>query len=194
MSQPPLRWSETTNGPPACALRRLSMKRRWCEVRRPAHNRACSSPIRRDATAVRGPETCVQHSTSSVAEWRRKPRRDELSGKNSMTTSEKKSFRSGLALGLAGLVLAAAAFAWWAWPSHAALPPLNYQPRQNLDSSGFTQVAASTKWDPAGSLQEIANAWRIRGIASCNPLTRTCRPLPGQEDQSSSRSGLAGQL
>ena len=96
-----------------------------------------------------------------------------------MTTSEKKSFRSGLALGLAGLVLAAAAFAWWAWPSHAALPPLNYQPRQNLDSSGFTQVAASTKWDPAGSLQEIANAWRNPGYRVMQSLDSYLSAAPG---------------
>jgi hypothetical protein len=84
----------------------------------------------------------------------------------------KRSFRSGLALCLAGLVVAAVAVAWRTYPRLLTLRALTYQPRQQLDTSGFLQVTTNVKWNPNASLEEIANAWRKPGYRGIQAMER----------------------
>ena len=64
-----------------------------------------------------------------------------------MPTTENKPFRSGLALGLAGLLAAAAGLVWLAWPQNSARPALPARPALVLDSSKIVKHGVEGRFD-----------------------------------------------
>jgi ASPIC and UnbV/FG-GAP-like repeat len=56
---------------------------------------------------------------------------------------------------------------------------VDYLPRQLLDSSGFSRVLTSVKFNPNGSLEEIGAAWRKPGYGLLQSLEGSLAEAPG---------------
>src|SRR5947209_3584970 len=96
-----------------------------------------------------------------------------------MLKIETPRFGVGLAVCAAMLFVAATAVAWFAWPRNSVRPALNYQPRQNIDTGGFSKITSAIRWNPAGSLSEIGAAWRNPGFQLVQTLDGFLSAPPG---------------
>src|SRR4051812_7627058 len=95
---------------------------------------------------------------------------EETVATSSNSSIAKKPFHPILLVSVAGMVVAAVAMAWWIMAHRSTLPALDYRARMAVDNSGLGLVNGNVRWDPNGSLEEIANAWRNPGLVGMKEL------------------------
>jgi hypothetical protein len=106
---------------------------------------------------------------------------EQAAPKESSRPGAKKTFRPILLLCLAGLVVAAVGVVWRAMPRRPTLPALDYRARLPIDPGGVGVVTEHVRWNPAGSLEEIANAWRNPGFRGMKVLEKARSAPPGPD-------------